>query len=141
MLIQLTAIAIFIAIFAIATLRKVHPGIMMFAAACGVGVWLARMPLKDVMGGFPISIMVLLVGVTYFFAIAQVNGAHIHMSGGLNPGNNKLQGGFQIPGGGNLLRGRPPPGTLLDWPGPGPRWDQAHTRDGRVPPSGCGHRA
>ncbi|HEX5733945.1 MAG TPA: SLC13 family permease [Blastocatellia bacterium] len=74
MLIQLTAIAIFIAIFAIATLRKVHLGITMFAAACGVGVWLAKMPLKDVVGGFPISIMVLLVGVTYFFAIAQVNG-------------------------------------------------------------------
>ena len=74
MLTQLTAIAIFIAIFAIATLRKVHLGITMFAAACGVGVWLAKMPLKDVMGGFPVSIMVLLVGVTYFFAIAQVNG-------------------------------------------------------------------
>jgi di/tricarboxylate transporter len=74
MLTQLTAIAIFIAIFAIATLRKVHLGIAMFAAACGVGVWLARMPLKDVVGGFPVSIMVLLVGVTYFFAIAQTNG-------------------------------------------------------------------
>ncbi len=74
MLIQLTAIAIFIAIFVVATLRKVHPGITMFAAACGVGVWLAKMPLKDVVGGFPVSIMVLLVGVTYFFAIAQVNG-------------------------------------------------------------------
>lgn len=74
MLIQLTAIGIFIALFAIATLRKVHLGITMFAAACGVGVWLARMPLKDVVGGFPISIMVLLAGVTYFFAIAQANG-------------------------------------------------------------------
>jgi di/tricarboxylate transporter len=74
MLTQLTAIAIFIAIFAVATLRKVHLGITMFAAACGVGVWLAKMPLKDVVGGFPLSIMVLLVGVTYFFAIAQTNG-------------------------------------------------------------------
>jgi di/tricarboxylate transporter len=74
MLQQLTAIGIFIAIFAIASLRKVHLGIMMFAAACGIGVWLARMPLKDVVAGFPLSIMVLLVGVTYFFAIAQANG-------------------------------------------------------------------
>jgi energy-coupling factor transporter transmembrane protein EcfT len=71
---QLTAIAIFIAVFAIATLRRVHLGILMFAAACGVGVWLAKMPLSDVVGGFPVSIMVLLVGVTYFFAIAQANG-------------------------------------------------------------------
>jgi len=37
-------------------------------------MWLAKMPLKSVIAGFPISIMVLLVGVTYFFAIAQVNG-------------------------------------------------------------------
>jgi di/tricarboxylate transporter len=74
MLVQLTAIAIFIAVFAIATLRKAHLGITMFASACGVGVWLAKMPLKDVVGGFPISIMILLVGVTFFFAIAQANG-------------------------------------------------------------------
>lgn len=60
--------------FAIATLRNVHLGILMFPAACAVGVMLAGMPLRDVVGGFPISIMILLVGVTYFFGIAQVNG-------------------------------------------------------------------
>jgi di/tricarboxylate transporter len=68
------AIAIFIAVFAIATLRDVHLGILMFPAACAAGVLLAGMPLRDVVGGFPISIMILLVGVTYFFGIAQVNG-------------------------------------------------------------------
>jgi di/tricarboxylate transporter len=71
---QLSALVIFIAVFAIAALRKVHLGIVMFPAACGVGVWLAGMPLKNVVGGFPISIMILLVGVTYFFGIAQANG-------------------------------------------------------------------
>jgi di/tricarboxylate transporter len=79
MLRQFAAIGIFIAIFAIATLRKVHLGITMFAAACAVGVWLAAMPLKDVVGGFPISIMILLVGVTYFFGIAQANGTIDHV--------------------------------------------------------------
>ena len=74
MVASLSAIGIFITAFAIAALRDVHVGIIMFAAACGVGVWLAGMPLQDVVGGFPISIMVLLVGVTYFFAIARVNG-------------------------------------------------------------------
>lgn len=74
MAVQLTALILFIAVFAIATLRGVHIGILMFAAACGVGVWLAEMPLKDVLGGFPIGIMVLLVGVTYFFGIARANG-------------------------------------------------------------------
>jgi Na+/H+ antiporter NhaD/arsenite permease-like protein len=71
---QWTALIVFVALFAIATLRGVHVGVIMFAAACGVGVSLAGMPLKDVVAGFPVGIMVLLVGVTYFFAIAQANG-------------------------------------------------------------------
>ena len=71
---QLSALAIFIAVFAIAAVRGVHLGIMMFAAATGAGVWLAGIPLRDVVRGFPLNIMVLLVGVTYFFAIAHVNG-------------------------------------------------------------------
>jgi di/tricarboxylate transporter len=68
------AIAIFVAVFAIATLRNVHLGILMFPAACAAGVLLAGMPLRDVVGGFPVSIMILLAGVTYFFGVAQVNG-------------------------------------------------------------------
>ncbi|KHK97093.1 C4-dicarboxylate ABC transporter [Microbacterium mangrovi] len=68
------ALVIFIATFAVATLRKVHTGILMFAVAAGVGLFLAGMPLDDVVAGFPLNLLVLLVGVTYFFAIAQVNG-------------------------------------------------------------------
>jgi di/tricarboxylate transporter len=74
MLVPITAMAIFIAVFALATVRKVHLGVLMFPAACGVGVFLARMPLRDVVGGFPVSILVLVAGVTYFFGIAQING-------------------------------------------------------------------
>lgn len=70
----MSALVIFVAIFALAALRGVHVGIAMFAAACGVGVGLAGMPLKAVVAGFPVGIMVLLVGVTYFFGIAQANG-------------------------------------------------------------------
>ena len=68
------AIAIFVVLFAVATLRGVHLGILMFPAACAVGVMLAGMPLREVVGGFPVSIMVLLAGVTYFFGFAKVNG-------------------------------------------------------------------
>ena len=74
MIVQLLALGIFVAVFAMASMRQVHLGILMFAAACGVGLSLGGMPLRDIVGGFPLSIMVLLVGVTYFFAIAQVNG-------------------------------------------------------------------
>lgn len=71
---QIIALLIFVGIFAVATLRKVHLGVIMFAAAAGVGIWLADLEMKQVIGGFPVSILVLLVGVTYFFAIAQENG-------------------------------------------------------------------
>jgi di/tricarboxylate transporter len=71
---QLIAIAIFVAAFAIANLRGVHLGVVMFAAACGVGLFLADMSVEAVLEGFPIAIMVLLAGVTFFFAIAQANG-------------------------------------------------------------------
>ncbi|AUI51042.1 SLC13 family permease [Arthrobacter crystallopoietes] len=74
MLEPIVALSLFVAIFALATVRKVHLGVIMFASAAGVGIWLAGMEMDDVIAGFPVSILVLLVGVTYFFAIAQANG-------------------------------------------------------------------
>jgi Na+/H+ antiporter NhaD/arsenite permease-like protein len=71
---QLAAIGIFIGCFVLAAWRKAHLGVVMFAAACGVGVLMAKMPIRDVLAGFPVGIMVLLVGVTYLFAIAHGNG-------------------------------------------------------------------
>ena len=68
------AIAIFVAVFAIATFRGIHLGVLMLPAAAAVGVWLAGMPLRDILAGFPINILVLIGGVTYFFGIAQGNG-------------------------------------------------------------------
>ena len=68
------AIAIFIGLFAVATLRNIHLGVLMFPAACAVGVWLAGIPLRDIVAGFPVNILVLLAGVTYFFGIAKANG-------------------------------------------------------------------
>ncbi|WP_432789326.1 SLC13 family permease [Brevibacterium sp. K11IcPPYGO002] len=71
---QLTALTVFIAVFAICSWRGVHIGIFMFPAACAIGIWLASMSLEDVVAGFPIDILVLLVGVTYFFSVARSNG-------------------------------------------------------------------
>lgn len=68
------AIAIFVAVFAIATFRNIHLGALMLPAACAVGVWLAGMSLRDIVVGFPVSILVLIAGVTYFFGIAKGNG-------------------------------------------------------------------
>lgn len=74
MTMELLALAIFVGVFAVAALRDVHLGVLMFAAASAVGIWIAHMPLDDVIAGFPIDILILLVGVTYFFGIAHANG-------------------------------------------------------------------
>lgn len=74
MVIDLVAIAILVVLFAIAAIRGEHIGVVTLPAACGVGIWLAGMPLEEVIDGFPVSILVLLAGVTYFFGIAHVNG-------------------------------------------------------------------
>ncbi len=71
---DLAALIIFLAVFVVAAVRQVHVGVAMFAAACGVGVTIAGLPLRTVVSGFPVSLMVLLAGVTYFFGIAQANG-------------------------------------------------------------------
>ena len=76
------AIATFVAVFALATLRGVHLGILMFVAACVVGVTLAGMTLREVLTGFPVSILILVAGVTYFFGIAQLNGTIDRVMGG-----------------------------------------------------------
>ena len=68
------AIAIFVAVFAIATVRNIHLGVLMLPAACAVGVWLAGMSLRDIVAGFPVGILVLIAGVTYLFGIAKGNG-------------------------------------------------------------------
>lgn len=68
------ALAVFLGTFALASVRGVHLGLAMFVAACATGVGLAGMPLRDVVAGFPIGILVLIAGVTYFFGIARLNG-------------------------------------------------------------------
>ncbi|MEV0674449.1 SLC13 family permease [Mycobacterium sp. NPDC050441] len=74
MTVQLLALAIFVGVFAVSAWRNAHLGVLMFAAACGVGLGMASMPIDDIIDGFPVGILVLLVGVTYFFGIAHANG-------------------------------------------------------------------
>jgi di/tricarboxylate transporter len=70
----LVALVVFAGIFAVAAWRGVPVGIVMLAAACGVGILLADLTLAEVLDGFPVGTMVILAGVTYFFGIARANG-------------------------------------------------------------------
>ena len=77
------AMALFVALFALATLRGVHLGLVMFVAACAVGPGMAGMTLREVIAGFPVGILILVAGVTYFFGIAHLNGTLDRVMGAL----------------------------------------------------------
>ncbi|GAA1864483.1 SLC13 family permease [Brevibacterium marinum] len=74
MLVQIIALLIFVALFAVGAIRGVQIGVLMLVGAAGTGLFLTDMTVDDIIGEFPLSIMILLAGVTYFFAIAQENG-------------------------------------------------------------------
>ena len=74
MAVQVITLVVFAAVFVIAEVRRSHIGIVMFAAAAGMGLLVAGLPLDDIVAGFPVDILVLLVGVTFFFGIAKSNG-------------------------------------------------------------------
>ena len=52
----------------------VNVGVLSLALALIVGVFLGGMPVSAVLEGFPVDLLVTLVGVTLLFAIAEVNG-------------------------------------------------------------------
>ncbi len=52
---------------------ELNVGILALALAWLVGVYVAGMPLNEVIGGFPVSLFITLAGVTLLFAQAQLN--------------------------------------------------------------------
>lgn len=72
---ELFSILVLVAIFVVASTLPINLGILAFAAAYITGAGVAGMAVEDIFLGFPGNLFVLLVGVTYLFAIAQTNGA------------------------------------------------------------------
>lgn len=71
---HLIAILVLAGIFLLGTVRSVNLGVLALVATFGVGVWAFSIDNKDVLDGFPANLFVILVGVTYLFAIAKRNG-------------------------------------------------------------------
>jgi Na+/H+ antiporter NhaD/arsenite permease-like protein len=61
-------------IFIVGTWRSINLGILSLAATFIVGTLLTRESLADMYRGFPVDLLILLVGVTYLFGIAASNG-------------------------------------------------------------------
>ncbi|MEU5390912.1 SLC13 family permease [Streptomyces tibetensis] len=71
---ELVSILVLVVVFVIATTRSVNMGALAFAAAFAVGGLVADLDADGIFAGFPGDLFVVLVGVTYLFAIARANG-------------------------------------------------------------------
>ncbi|WP_060894253.1 SLC13 family permease [Streptomyces europaeiscabiei] len=71
---ELISVLVLAVVFVIATTRSVNMGALAFAAAFGVGELVADLDADGIFAGFPGDLFVVLVGVTYLFAIARSNG-------------------------------------------------------------------
>ena len=71
---ELISILVLAVVFVIATTRSINMGALAFAAAFGVGTLVADLDSDGIFAGFPGDLFVVLVGVTYLFAIARSNG-------------------------------------------------------------------
>jgi di/tricarboxylate transporter len=70
---QLISILILVAVFAIATVLPINMGVLGLVAAFGVGTAMGVSE-DDIFLGFPGDLFIILVGITYLFAIASNNG-------------------------------------------------------------------
>src|SRR4029078_8400513 len=70
---ELVSILVLVAIFAIGTLRPINMGLLGIVAAFIVGTAIG-IDEDTIFAGFPGDLFIILVGVTYLFAIANNNG-------------------------------------------------------------------
>ncbi|WP_369169125.1 SLC13 family permease [Streptomyces sp. R28] len=71
---ELISILVLAVVFVIATTRSINMGALAFAAAFAVGTLVADLDADGIFAGFPGDLFVVLVGVTYLFAITRANG-------------------------------------------------------------------
>jgi di/tricarboxylate transporter len=70
---ELISLLILVAVFAVATVLPINMGVLGLVAAFGVGTAMGVSE-DDIFAGFPGDLFIILVGITYLFAIATNNG-------------------------------------------------------------------
>lgn len=63
-----------VVIFVLGSLRPVNMGAIALVVAFILSVAISGESTKDLLGGFPVSLLIILVGVTYLFGLASTNG-------------------------------------------------------------------
>ena len=71
---EILLVAILVVMFIVATKWPVNIGLLGYAATFVVGVFVLGMTDKEILKEFPSSIVVTIIGVTFFFSLAQKNG-------------------------------------------------------------------
>src|SRR4029079_10624100 len=71
---HLISILVLVGVFFLGTVRSVNLGVLALVGAFAVGSWGFGAKTSEVLAGFPADLFVILVGVTYLFAIAKRNG-------------------------------------------------------------------
>src|SRR5215217_1005210 len=72
--VQIIPLVILVVMFVVATKWPLNIGIMGLVASFGVGYFMLGMSDKEILEEFPASIVLTIIGVTYFFSMAQRNG-------------------------------------------------------------------
>ncbi|XVV07542.1 SLC13 family permease [Actinosynnema sp. CA-248983] len=71
---QIIAILVLGGMFAIATVLPINIGILALVASFVVGTLVFGLDDKEIFEGFPVSLFITVVGVTYLFSVAKLNG-------------------------------------------------------------------
>lgn len=74
MSIDLLAVLVLLAVFAIGTFSSVNLGVLGLVASFAVGGLVLGESTEEILSGFPADLFLLLFGITYLFSIATVNG-------------------------------------------------------------------
>ncbi|WP_082492830.1 SLC13 family permease [Arthrobacter sp. Leaf69] len=72
---QIIPLVILVVMFVVATKWPLNIGVMGLVASFGVGYFILGMSDKEILADFPASIVLTIIGVTYFFSMAQRNGS------------------------------------------------------------------
>lgn len=71
---QIIPLVILVVMFVVATKWPLNIGVMGLVASFGVGYFMLGMSDKEILADFPANIVITIIGVTYFFSMAQRNG-------------------------------------------------------------------
>jgi Na+/H+ antiporter NhaD/arsenite permease-like protein len=69
--VEIIALIVLVAVFAISAIRNIHMGALALVAALIVGVLVVGESFDDVLGGFPVDALLILLGITFLFGIAR----------------------------------------------------------------------